>query len=153
MEITVKAFHELTARELFDILQVRIDTFVVEQHCAYREADDADLVSLHITLRDGDGICAYARAIPPGVKSADASVGRVLAVKRRQGYATAAVREALRAVRERFGAEAVTIEAQSYVKALYEKLGFVQVSGEFLDDGIPHVRMRLIFDENGGERT
>ena len=142
MELVVKHFDELTARELFDLYKLRVSVFVVEQNCPYQEVDDADRVSYHVWLRDGDGIAAYLRVIPAGVSFEDASIGRVIAVRRRCGLGTRVVAEGLRVAQERLGAQRVTIEAQTYARALYEKLGFRQTSAEFLEDGIPHIRMQ-----------
>lgn len=142
MELVVKHFDELTAWELFDLYKLRVSVFVVEQSCPYQEVDDADRVSYHVWLRDGDGIAAYLRVIPAGVNFEDVSIGRVIAVRRRCGLGTRIVAEGLRVAQERLGAQRVTIEAQTYARALYEKLGFRQTSAEFLEDGIPHIRMQ-----------
>lgn len=142
MELVVKHFDELTAWELFDLYKLRVSVFVVEQSCPYQEVDDADRVSYHVWLRDGDGIAACLRVIPAGVNFDDVSIGRVIAVRRRCGLGTRIVAEGLRVAQERLGAQRVTIEAQTYACALYEKLGFRQTSAEFLEDGIPHIRMQ-----------
>ena len=141
MELVVKHFDELTARELFDLYKLRVSVFVVEQNCPYQEVDDADRVSYHVWLRDESGIAACLRVIPAGVNFEDASIGRVIAVRRRCGLGTRIVAEGLRVAQERLGARRVTIEAQTYARALYERLGFRQTSAEFLEDGIPHIRM------------
>ena len=142
MELVVKHFDELTAWELFDLYKLRVSVFVVEQSCPYQEVDDADRVSYHVWLGDGDGIAAYLRVIPAGVNFEDVSIGRVIAVRRRCGLGTRIVAEGLRVAQERLGAQRVTIEAQTYARALYENLSFRQTSAEFLEDGIPHIRMQ-----------
>ena len=142
MELVVKHFDELTARELFDLYKLRVSVFVVEQSCPYQEVDDADRVSYHVWLRDGDGIAAYLRVIPAGVSFEDVSIGRVIAVRRRCGLGTRIAAEGLCVAQQRLGAQRVTIEAQTYARTLYEKLGFRQTSAEFLEDGIPHIRMQ-----------
>lgn len=141
MELIVKHFDELTARELFDLYKLRVSVFVVEQSCPYQEVDDADRVSYHVWLRDENGIAACLRVIPAGVSFEDVSIGRVIAVRRRCGLGTKIVAEGLRVAQEKLGAQRVTIEAQTYARALYENLGFHQTSEEFLEDGIPHIRM------------
>ena len=141
MELVCKHFTQLTRDELFDIYKLRVAVFIVEQQCAYPEVDDADRKAYHLWLRDGDGIQAYLRVLPPGAAFDTASIGRVIAVKRRQGLGSRIVAEGIRAAREQFGAKEITIEAQTYARGLYEKAGFVQTSGEFLEDGIPHIRM------------
>ena len=141
MELICKHFTQLTRDELFQIYKLRVAVFIVEQQCAYPEIDDADQVAWHLWLQDGDGIAAYLRVLPPGATFDTASLGRVIAVKRRQGLGSRIVAEGVRTARERFGAQTITIEAQTYARSLYERAGFVQTSQEFLEDGIPHIRM------------
>lgn len=141
MELTVKHFSQLTRDELFAIYKLRVAVFVVEQQCAYPEVDDADKTAYHLWLSDAGGIQAYLRVLPPHATFDTASIGRVIAVKRRQGLGGRIVAEGIRAAREKFGADAITIEAQTYARSLYEKAGFVQSSEEFLEDGIPHIQM------------
>lgn len=141
MELVSKHFTQLTREELFQIYKLRVAVFIVEQQCAYPEIDDADQVAWHLWLQDGDGIAAYLRVLPPGTTFDAASIGRVIAVKRRQGLGSRIVAEGIRTARERFGAQTITIEAQTYARGLYEQAGFVQASREFLEDGIPHIRM------------
>ncbi len=141
MKLTVKKFDELTAPELYRIMALRVDVFVVEQNCVYRELDGKDFAAIHLWLEQDGELLAYARALAPGVSFEEASIGRVIAAKRRQGLGSRIVAEAIKAARDAFGADRIRIEAQTYAKRLYENLGFRQVSDEFLDDGIPHVEM------------
>ena len=143
MQLYVKRFQELTTDELYAILKLRVDVFVVEQRCPYPELDDLDRAALHVWLEDEAGIEAYVRVLDKGVKSLNAALGRVIAVKRRMGLGTKIVQAGIDAAREVFGADAVYVEAQTYASGLYEKLGFRQVSEEFLEDGIPHIKMLL----------
>ena len=128
MELIVKHFSELSAEELFEIYKLRVSVFIVEQSCPYQDIDDADKSAYHVWLRDEDGIEAYAR---------------VIAVKRRCGLGTKIVTASIEAVRDKLGADMITIEAQVYARSLYENLGFRQTSEEFLEDGIPHIQMQL----------
>ena len=141
MYLQIKRFHELTTDELYAILKLRVDVFVVEQRCPYGEIDGLDQNALHVWLQDEKGIEAYVRVLDKGVKSEHAAIGRVIAVKRRMGLGTRIVQAGLDAAREYYGADAVYIEAQTYARSLYENLGFRQISGEFLEDGIPHIQM------------
>ncbi|MCQ2405740.1 MAG: GNAT family N-acetyltransferase [Oscillospiraceae bacterium] len=143
MQISVKHFSELSAEELYEIYRLRVSVFVVEQSCPYQDVDDADKESYHITLRDSEGIKAYARVIPAGLTFETPSIGRVIAVERRRGLGTEIVKAAIAAAKEKLGSEKITIEAQVYASDLYRKLGFIQTSEEFLEDGIPHIRMEL----------
>ena len=141
MELVVKPFAQLSTDELFAIYKLRVAVFIVEQQCAYPEVDDFDRLAYHIFLRDGEGIQAYLRLLPSHTTFDTVSIGRVIAVKRRCGLGGRIVAEGIRAAREIFGAKRITIEAQTYARGLYEKAGFVQSSEEFLEDGIPHIRM------------
>ena len=142
MELIVKTFSELSVDELYEIYKLRVSVFVVEQNCPYQEADDYDRVSLHVYLKNETGICAYIRILPKNTVFDEVSIGRVIAVKRREGLGTRIVKEGIRIAHERFKTDVIMIEAQTYVKSLYEKLGFEQISDEFLEDGIPHIKMR-----------
>ena len=141
MNLFVKAFDELTTEELFEIYKLRSAVFVVEQQCVYQDMDDLDKSALHLWLEEDGNILSYLRILPPGTVREEAAIGRVLSVVRRKGYATMLLKEAIRVIRERFGTDAVYLEAQTYAKELYEKLGFRQISEEFLEDGIPHIKM------------
>ncbi len=143
MELFVKSFEELSTRELYDLLRLRVDVFVVEQRCPYPELDGRDQAALHVWLQDETGIQAYLRIMDRGVNSEHVSIGRVIAVKRRQGLGSRILAEGVRLARERFGAEQIYLEAQVYAKSLYEKQGFLAISEPFPEDGIPHVKMLL----------
>lgn len=144
MNVIVKHFSELSTEELFRIYKLRVAVFVVEQQCAYQEVDEADKVSYHIWFQKGETILAYLRVIPAGVLRHEVSLGRVIAVERRQGLGTEIVKHGIAFAKEQLGAKEIVIEAQTYVQGLYEKLGFRAESEEFLEDAIPHVRMRLL---------
>ena len=141
MELAVKHFEELTNNELYDILKLRVNTFVVEQHCPYPELDDKDQNALHVFLRDEEGIQAYLRVMDKGVSSEQVSIGRVVAVTRRKGYGSRVLEEGMRVAAEYFQADKIYLEAQTYARGLYEKHGFRQISDVFLEDGIPHIKM------------
>lgn len=146
MELHCKHFTELSAGELFSIYKLRVSVFVVEQHCPYQEADDADPVSFHLWLEENGELLAYCRVLPKGAAYPDVSIGRVIAVRRREGLGTRIVSEGIRVARERFGAESITLGAQVYARRLYEKLGFIPCSEPYPEDGIPHIDMRLCFE-------
>lgn len=143
MELSIKHFTELSTEELFEIYKLRISVFVVEQNCPYQEVDNADKVAYHLWLQDEDGIQAYARVLPQGVTFPEVSIGRVISMKRRCGLGSKIVAAAVDVAKNKFHAEKITIEAQVYARALYEKAGFYQTSEEFLEDGIPHIQMQL----------
>ena len=143
MQLIIKHFNELSVQELFEIYKLRVSVFVVEQNCPYQEIDDADKSAYHVWLKDETGIQAYLRALPKGVTFPEVSLGRVIAVKRRCGLGSRILSEGIKFAKERFGAELIVIGAQVYARGLYEKAGFVQSSPEYLEDGIPHIKMTL----------
>ena len=143
MELTVKHFRELTAEELYDIYRLRAAVFVVEQNCVYQDVDDADKTAYHLWLSDEDGIQAYLRVLQKGARFEDVSIGRVIAVKRRRRLGSQILAAGIQTAKEKFKAKRIVIEAQIYARKLYENAGFVQTSGEFLEDGIPHIQMTL----------
>lgn len=149
MDLHIKKYNELTLDELYEILKLRVDVFVVEQECPYHEIDDKDKGAYHLFLKDEDGIQAYLRVLDKGVSFEEASVGRVIAIKRHCGLATKILSEGIKVAVEKFNADKIKIEAQTYARGLYEKQGFKQSSEEFLEDGIPHIYMTL--DCTGGK--
>lgn len=142
MNFVSKFFEELTTTELYEILKARVNVFVVEQNCPYPELDDIDYESLHIYYENAGQIQAYLRAFvkEPGT----VQMGRVLTVERGKGLGGALLKEGLREIRSNFDLQKIYIEAQTYAIGFYEREGFVVCSGEFLEDGIPHVKMELI---------
>lgn len=143
MELIIKHFNELTTQELFEIYKCRVSVFVVEQNCPYQEVDDADTAAYHLYLKDEEGIQAYARVLPPGTTFKEASIGRVISMKRRRGLGTRIVTEAIKVVKDKYQVNRIKIEAQVYARKLYEDVGFIQTSEPFLEDGIPHIEMTL----------
>lgn len=143
MELVIKHFNTLTTSELYEIYKIRTAVFIVEQACPYQEVDEADLVSYHLYLKDNQGIQAYLRVIPKGVTLEEVAIGRVISLKRRQGLATQLLYEGIKVAKEKFNAKCIEIEAQTYARTLYEKVGFKQISDPFLEDGIEHIKMKL----------
>ena len=138
-------FDELSARDVHDILRARAAVFVVEQTCAFQDVDGADPPSWHLFLRDaksGD-IAAYCRIIPPGVKFAEASIGRVLTTDaaRGTGLGRTLMEEALRRTDSLWPGKPVRIGAQQRLERFYQSLGFETASAPYDEDGIPHVEM------------
>ena len=143
MEFYRKRFSELDTNELYGILKLRFDVFVLEQTCLYQEIDNLDQEAIHVYIKDGDEILAYLRVLDRGVESEDVAIGRVIAKNRRQGLGTLVLKEGIKAGKEFFDADAIYLEAQSYAKEFYQNLGFEQISDEFLLDDISHIKMRL----------
>ena len=143
MELIVKHFNELTTLELMEIYSLRMEIFVVEQNCPYQDIDGWDIHAYHVYLRDEEGIRAYLRVLPPNSRYPDASLGRVVSNKRRCGLATRVLQVGIAVAKEKFGAQRLILGAQTYARPLYEKVGFVSMNDEYLEDGQPHVHMML----------
>ena len=143
MQVYVKAFEELSPAELYAILRLRVEVFMLEQKCLYPDLDGLDRQALHVWLSEDGELAAYLRVLPRGVRSEDVMIGRVIAVRRGCGLGARVMREGIRAARERFGADRIYLEAQDYARAFYEKLGFRPISEPFDEDGILHVKMLL----------
>ena len=143
MKLFIKHFEELSNKELLDIIKLRISVFVVEQKCPYQEVDEYDDKAIHLYLKDNDEIVAYARVLPKGCTYDEVSIGRVISIRRKMGLGTRIVKEAIEVARKEFNASNIKIGAQVYVKKMYEDCGFMKVSNEYLEDGIPHMDMLL----------
>ncbi len=141
MELKVKTFAQLTNTELYAILKLRVDVFVVEQACPYPEIDGRDEGSLHVWLEEDGEILAYLRVLDRGVESEYVAIGRVIAARRRQGLGSEIMKAGIRVALERFHAEAIYLEGQVYAQGFYENLGFRQISEPYLEDNIPHIKM------------
>ena len=140
MNWILKHFSELSNRELYEILRVRVSVFVVEQTCPYQEIDEADFDAYHLFLTDESGhIRAYLRIFEKD--SEFVRLGRILTTERGTGLGLKLIFEGMRVAEELYGKRRFYIEAQSYAIGFYEKAGFRVVSEEFLEDGIPHVKM------------
>lgn len=136
-------FDDLTAREVHDILQARSAVFVVEQSCVFQDVDGVDVQSWHLFAREGAEVAAYCRVIPPGVKYAEASIGRVIttALARGRGDGRALMIEALSRAATLWPGQPIRIGAQQRLERFYQSLGFKTVSEPYDEDGIPHVEM------------
>ena len=142
MDIIIKKFDELTLNELYKIMQLRSQVFVVEQNCIYQDLDDIDKISYHLFIKgNNDMIKAYLRIFE---KDKDiAQIGRVVTEEkeRKKGYATKLMEKGIQLIKNEMKKNKVYLEGQVYCKDLYLKLGFEIISDEFLEDGIPHYKM------------
>lgn len=138
-----KAFEELTVEELYDILKLRTDVFVVEQHCPYPELDGKDKNCLHVFATHHGSVVAYARIVPPGLSYPQMSIGRVIVHEkyRKDGLGRVLMNLVLDKIEEEFEAQEIQIGAQCYLKDFYGSFGFEPASEDYLEDGIPHVDM------------
>lgn len=138
-----KSFQELTNDELYELLRIRSEVFVVEQNCVYQDMDEDDKKSVHLWLTVADKIVALARVCPAGTHMKEISIGRVITTERCKGYGKQIMFHAIDTAKDHFGAKQIDIEAQEYAKGFYENLGFRQSSDIFMLDGIPHIKMSL----------
>lgn len=147
MAFQFKHFSELTTSELYDILRLRAEIFVVEQDCVYNDIDGHDKEAVHQFLIKDDEIVAYTRLLKPGNRFNNYSIGRVVVKEseRGTGLGIQMMQEAKTYIRENWKADKIKISAQKYLRKFYEDLGFVIVTEEYLEDGIPHFGMLLEF--------
>ena len=136
-----KLFQELTVDELYELLRVRAEVFVVEQDCVYQDLDGDDQVSVHLWLTDGGKVVALCRVCPAGTHMEEVSIGRVITTERGKGYGKRIMLDGIKVAQEHFNAKRIDIEAQEYARGFYEQVGFRQSSEPFILDGIPHIRM------------
>jgi ElaA protein len=142
----VKPFRQLAIDTFFELLQLRVDVFVVEQQCAYRELEEYDRhqETRHLSGRsEGGKLIAYARLLPPGLRYSETNLGRfvVRADSRKKGIGHQLLESALQESARCWSHTPIRISAQDYLQAFYAQYGFVRVSDVYLEDGIPHVEM------------
>lgn len=139
-----KSFYELTLDELYSILYLRCKVFEVEQNSPYLDTDYKDQKALHIMGYLGEKLIVYCRIFQSGDYFDEAAIGRVVsdAEYRRFGYGHQLMDKAIAVLNEAWNETTIVISAQLYLKEFYEKHGFVQISDTYLEDGIPHIRMK-----------
>ena len=139
----VKEFKELSIYELYDLLQLRSEVFVVEQDCVYQDVDGKDEKALHVMGYKANKLVAYTRVFKPGDYFKDASIGRVVVAKndRKYNYGYDIMKASITAIEDLFYTSKIKLSAQVYLKKFYNNLGFNEVGDEYLEDGIPHVAM------------
>jgi ElaA protein len=140
----IMPFEALSNEEIYQILKLRSEVFVVEQHCVYLDIDDKDQKALHLFGIEYGKIIAYARLFKPSDYFNEASIGRVVTHidSRAKKIGHQLMKEAIEAVNSYFGESHITISAQLYLKKFYESHGFVSVGETYLEDDIPHIRMK-----------
>lgn len=143
LKTKIKSFKELTASELYDILQLRSAVFVVEQDCVYQDIDGKDQKALHVLGFKNEILIAYTRIFKPGDYFEEASIGRVLVAKneRSHNYGNHIMKASIDAVNNHLKERTIKISAQAYLKNFYTELGFKAVGNEYLEDNIPHIAM------------
>lgn len=144
LQLHKKAFKELTADELYELLRVRSEVFVVEQNCVYQDMDGDDQRAIHLWMTNQDKVVALARVCPAGTHMKEISIGRVITTERGKGYGKQIMLHAIDAAMDYFDATRIDIEAQEYARGFYESVGFKQSSDIFMLDGIPHIKMTWV---------
>ncbi len=139
-----KPFNQLSVDELYSILQLRNEVFSVEQNCVYQDADDKDQPAYHFCGWDENKLVAYCRILPKGISYVHPSIGRVVTSPeyRENGYGREMMQLAVKKTTEQFNDSIIIISAQLYLKKFYESIGFAQISDEYSEDGIPHIKMQ-----------
>ena len=143
LDITVKTFEELSTKQLYKLLQLRSEVFVVEQDCVYQDIDGKDQKALHVLGYKSNELVAYARIFKPGDYFKEASIGRVVVKKkyRTHKYGYNIMKASIDAINKYYNKLEIRISAQTYLKRFYNNLDFREVGEEYLEDGIPHINM------------
>jgi ElaA protein len=138
-----KPFNELSVHELYAIMHLRQEVFIVEQNCPYLDADGKDLKSYHLLGYLSNELVAYSRIVPPGVSYDEVSIGRVVTSTqhRKMAYGRQLMVESIKQIESLYGPVPIRIGAQQYLRMFYESFGFVQSGEPYLEDGIPHIIM------------
>lgn len=138
-------FDELTATELYEMLKLRVDVFVVEQNCPYPELDNLDQQSVHLAYRENGKILAYARLVPGEIKYGVPSIGRVIVdpAARGRGLSRELMNRSVDFIFTEWQPSEIRLQGQLYLKEFYQSFGFNPISDVYDEDGIPHVDMKL----------
>lgn len=144
LAIQIKSFQELSTIELYDLLQLRSEVFVVEQDCVYQDVDGKDQKALHCLGFKDESLVAYTRIFKSGDYFNEASIGRVVVAKneRLHKYGYDIMKASINYIEETLQHKTIKISAQTYLIKFYNNLGFKTVGEEYLEDGIPHIQMR-----------
>jgi ElaA protein len=141
-----KKFCELTIEELYQVLRLRSEVFVVEQNCVFQDMDNKDQRCEHLMLWEEDKLLAYARIVPPGISYGESSIGRIVSSpsSRGRGIGRKLVTESISTLYQLHGKRVIRIGAQYYLRDFYESFGFKQAGEIYLEDGIEHIEMLLL---------
>lgn len=140
-----KLFTDFSVDELYEVLQLRSEVFVVEQDCVYQDIDYKDQKALHVLAYKNEKLVAYTRIFKAGDYFSEASIGRVVVAKneRKYGYGHDLMKESIKVVATEFNTDTIHISAQTYLEKFYNSHGFSQEGEGYLEDGIPHIKMTL----------
>lgn len=141
MKLIVKDFTELTVSELYSILKLRNEVFIVEQKIIYQDLDDVDKIAKHVYMLENEEVVGYARIYAYAGEENTYKMGRIVSKTRGEGIGSKIVCESIKVVEKTLGGEKIIIDAQTHAQKFYEKQGFVVCSDEFLEEGIFHKKM------------
>ena len=144
--IITKIFSELTTEELYQILRLRSEVFVVEQYCIYQDLDNKDQKAIHLYFKENDEILAYTRIFKAGYYYENPSIGRVVVSKKNRGkdFGKKIMIDSIEYIKKNMKGKKIELSAQKYLDKFYKDLGFYKTGEDYLEDGIPHQRM--LFD-------
>lgn len=145
MEFKLTSFNNFTLKELYAVMQLRNEVFIVEQNCAYQDLDGKDNEALHLTGFNNLELICYARLLKPGALYKEAAIGRVVVSAKYRGknYGLDLMNHAIEDCLNNFHTREIIISAQKYLEKFYTGLGFVSESEVYLEDDIPHIKMRF----------
>ncbi|MCR5558246.1 MAG: GNAT family N-acetyltransferase [Butyrivibrio sp.] len=148
MDLVVKHFNELSTTELYEILKTRFEIFVTEQECIYQDLDDKDQDAIHVFCWNDQGrVAGCLRVFMKDAENGVVQIGRVVTLEHGKGIGGKILHKGVEVAIERFNAKKIYLEAQVYAIGYYAKEGFEVVSDEFMEDGIPHVKMEKVIRE------
>jgi ElaA protein len=144
LEFKIKRFNELSVPELYEVLQLRSEVFVVEQNCVYQDIDGKDAKAVHVLGYYNEELVAYCRLFDVGHYFDNAAIGRVIVAQKHRDrkWGNNLMVEAISAIKKQFNKTQITISAQLYLQKFYESHGFVVTSDTYLEDDIPHIEMK-----------
>ena len=144
IKFKIKRFNELSTVELYSLLQLRSEVFVVEQNCVYQDVDGKDEKAIHVLGYYNEELVAYSRLFDKGYYFEETSIGRVVVKQqyRDKKFGHDLMRASIEAIKDNFNEVIIEISAQEYLQKFYESHGFVKISEMYLEDDIPHIRMK-----------
>jgi|TARA_B100001250_G_C19285357_1_gene565113 ElaA protein len=148
MKVEAKKFSELSVKELYELLKLRTEIFVVEQECIYQDMDGKDNKAVHILGKQEDTLVAYTRIFNGGDYYDEPSIGRVVVDKKRRGEdkGKEIMNESINYIKNNMQEKEIVLSAQKYLDKFYRDLGFKSEGEDYLEDGIPHQKMRLVIE-------
>ena len=146
LKFKIKPFAELSGQEVYEILRLRSEVFIVEQICIYQDIDSKDQKAIHVLGYSGNELAAYCRLFDAGSYFDEASIGRVIVAPkfRENKWGHDLMKVAIDGVKQYFDKNQITISAQMYLQKFYENHGFVKTSEMYLEDDIPHIQMKRV---------